>query len=186
MGWRSLFTITLLLIAAVTTWSAWQGKDLVPLTELLAQRSDYVLHDFTLVSLNAEGEEAFTLSAPELQQTPNARTLEMTTPRFLIPQGETGRWQINADTGWVSANSDEVRLRGNVIAVPVGDASAKPRIETEALDVFPQQQLATSDADVTLTRPGATMRGTGMRAHLDQHRVELLSKVNIQHDPSFH
>jgi len=185
MGWRSLSTIALLLIAAITTWSAWQGKDLAPLSELLAQRSDYVLHDFTLVSLNTEGEEAFTLTAPQLQQTPGARTLEMTTPIFLIPQGETKRWQINADTGWVSAASDEVRLRGNVVAVPVDEASGQPRIETDALDIFPQQELATSDTDVTLTRPGATMRGTGMRAHLGHNRVELLSKVNIQHDPSF-
>jgi len=184
MGWRSLLTIALLLVALITTWSAWQDDDPAPLTDLIAQRSDYVLYDFDLVSLNTEGGEAFTLSAPQLQQTPGARTLELTTPIFLIPQGETKRWQVNADSGWISAASDEVRLRGSVIATPVDDASAKPRIETEALDVFPQKQLATSDAVVTLTRPGATMRGTGMRAQLDHNRVELLSNVTLLHAPS--
>jgi len=184
MGWRSLLTIALLLVALVTTWSAWQDDDLAPLTDLIAQRSDYVLYDFDLVSLNAEGTEAFTLSAPQLQQTPGARTMELTTPTFLIPQGEARRWRLNAATGWVSANSDEVRLRGGVVATPVDDASGQTRIETEALDVFPQKELATSDADVTLTRPGATMRGTGMRAHLDRNRVELLSNVTLLHAPS--
>jgi len=183
MGWRSLSTLALLLVAAVTTWVAWQDRDATPLAELMAERSGYVLHDFELVSLNAEGREAFTLHAPHLQQTPGARTLELTMPEFLIPQGDTRRWQVTAASGWVSANSEEVRLRGNVIATPIDDASDQIRIETEALDVFPQQELATSDAFVTLTRPGATMHGTGMRAHLNQNRVELLSKVNIQHDP---
>jgi len=184
MGWRSQLTIALLLVAAITTWSAWEDNTPEPLENLIAQRSDYVLYDFNLVSLNTEGEEAFTLSAPQLQQTPGARTLELTTPTFLIPQGQTRRWQVNAETGWVSANNDEIRLRGGVVAVPVGDTSTKPRIETEALDIFPQQELATSGTDVTLTRPGATMRGTGMRAHLDQNRVELLSNVTIRHAPT--
>jgi len=184
MGWRSILTIALLLIAVVTTWSAWQGQEPDLLPELIAQRSDYVLYDFDLVSLNAEGGEAFTLSAPQLQQTPNARTLELTAPTFFIPQGDTRRWQLNADTGWVSASSDEIRLRGHVLATPMDDSNAKPRIETEALDVFPQRELATSEADVTLTRPGATMRGTGMRAHLAHNRVELLSNVTLLHAPS--
>jgi len=183
MGWRSLLTTGLLLIALITTWSAWQGQEPEPLSDLLAQRSDYVLYDFDLVSLNADGEEAFTLSAPELQQTPGARTLELTTPTFFIPQNNNRRWQVNANTGWVSANSDEVHLRGDVIAVPMGEAE-HTRIETEALDVFPQKDLATSKVLVTLTRPGATMLGTGMRAHLDQNRVELLSKTKLLHDPS--
>jgi len=184
MGWRSLLTAGLLLVALITTWTAWQRPEPTPLTELLTQRSDYVVYDFDIVSLNSEGREAFTLTAPLLQQTSGARTLELTTPTFFIPKGATERWQLNAERGWISANSDELRLRGKVIATPLGDAETSPRIETEALDVFPQKELATSDTHVTLSRPGATMRGTGMRAHLDQNRVELLSNVTIRHEPS--
>jgi len=184
MGWRPLLSAGLLLVALVTTWSAWQDKNPALPLEPGTPRSEYVLHEFDLVSLNAQGEEAFTLSAPQLRQTPGARTLELTTPTFLIPRGETDYWQVNADSGWISASSDEVRLRGSVVATPGGNANAHTRIETEALDIFPQKELATSDANVTLTRPGATMRGTGMRAHLRHNRVELLSKVTIRHDPS--
>jgi len=184
MGWRSLLTAGLLLIGVVTTWIAWRDREPEPLADLLAQRSDYVLYDFDLVSLNADGEEAFTLTAPQLQQTMGARTLELTTPTFFIPQGGGARrWQVNADTGWISANSDEVRLRGSVVAAPMDEAD-QTRIETKALNVFPQKELATSKVLVTLTRPGITMRGTGMRAYLDQNRVELLSKTRLLHDPS--
>jgi len=183
MGWRSLLTLGLLLVALLTTWATWQGREPAPLADLLAQRSDYVLYDFDLVNLNAEGKEVFTLSSPQLRQTPGGRALELNTPVFLLPQGETRHWQVHAASGWVSANSDEIRLRGGVVATPLDDASGQIRIETETLDLFPQQELASTGSDVTLTRPGATMRGTGMRAHLDQNRVELLSNVTLRHTP---
>jgi len=184
MGWRARLIAGLLLVALISTWSAWKpAEDADPLlAELLAQRSDYVLHDFEIVSLNAEGEEAFTLTAPQMQQTIGARTMELTSPTFFVPQRDDRRWHVTANTGWVSENSDEVRLRGEVLAVPLNDDSLK--IETEALNVFPQQELATSTELVTLTRPGATMHGTGMRAHLADNRVELLANTRFQHAPS--
>jgi len=183
MGRRSLLTTALLLVALITTWSAWQDQPPPPVIGPSDQRSDYVLYDFELVSLNAEGVEAFTLNAPQLRQTPGARTLELAAPTFFIPQAAQRRWQIIADNGWVSATNDEVRLRGGVVATPMHDPSGQTRIETEMLDIFPQQDLATSDAEVLLARPGATMRGTGMRAHLGHNRVELLSNIHLQHDP---
>jgi len=183
MGWRSLLSIGLLLVALATTWSAWQRTSEAPPEEtaVIAERSDYVLHDFDLVSLNAEGEASFTLRAPLLRQTPGARTLELTTPNILIPRGAQS-WEINADSGWISANSDEVRLRGGVVATPVDARREHTSILTEALDIFPQQDLATSDTVVTLTRPGATMHAVGMRAHLGHNRVELLSKVQLRYE----
>jgi len=183
MGWRSPLTAALLLAALLSGWLAWRDKPLPSPAAPIAQHSDYVLYNFDLVSLNSEGEEAFTLSAPQLRQTPGARTLDLTTPTFLIPQGGQRRWQVNANSGWISASNDEIRLRGEVIATPI-DAADQTRIVTEALDVFPQQHLATSNAVVTLSRLGTTMHGSGMRAHLDQNRVELLSNVKIRHDPS--
>jgi len=184
MGWRLLLSLALLLVALITSLFAWQRDTPAPADAPVAERSDYVLYDFDLVSLNSEGEEAFTLNAPQLRQTPGARTLELTTPDILIPQGDAQYWQVNANSGWISADGDEVRLRGGVKATPADDPSGQTWIVTEALDIFPQQSLATTSAVVTLARPGATMHAVGMRVHLDHNRVELLSKVHLRHAPS--
>lgn len=184
LGWRGVLTAVLLLAALVSGWSAWlkRGDD-APVAAAL-QRSDYVLRDFELVTLDAEGLESFSLRAPELRQTPGARTMELATPLFLVPDNRDRRWELRSQTGWINEKSDEIRLRGQVVAESPKDAPTPTAMHTEELDVFPNQNLATSDAAVTITRPGSTMQGIGMRVHLDANRIEQLSKVHIRYEPT--
>lgn len=184
MSWRSLLLLALLVGALVSGWSAWVKRgDVVPV-EAGEERSAYVLHDFELVTLNADGRESFSLKAPNLHQTPGARTLELTTPIFLMPDQHGSHWEIRSKTGWVNETSEEIRLRGEVVANSPMGASRPTVLNTEELDIFPQQNLATSAVVVTTTGPGTTMQGTGMRAHLADKRVELLSKVKLSHEPN--
>jgi len=187
MGWRGVLTVCLLLAALLTGWSAWRQREAAAVrSQPLVERSDYLVHDFNLVVLNSEGQEAFSVEAPRLWQTIGARTLELTTPLFLIPDRdhrERPRWRLTANSGWVSADGAEIRLHGDVFAAPMAEDARPLRVETEALTVFPQQELATSDVLVTITRPGTTMTGTGMRAQLNANRIELLSKVHFRNEP---
>lgn len=184
MSWRGILALLLLVGALFSGWSAWLQQDEMTPEAAETQRSDYVLHDFELVTLDAEGKESFSLKAPSLQQTPGASTMELTAPVFLMPDQHGSHWEIRSKTGWVNEKSDEIRLRGDVVANSPMGATRPTVVNTEELDVFPQQNLATSPAVVTITGPGSTMRGTGMRAHLSDKRVELLSKVKLSHEPN--
>lgn len=184
MSWRTALVIALLVGALVSGWSAWIHRDEAVADATEEQRSDYVLHDFELVTLDAEGKESFSLKAPSLRQTPGARTLELTTPVFLMPDQHGSHWEIHSRTGWVNETSEEIRLRGDVVANSPMGATRPTVMNTEELDVFPQQNLATSPAAVAITSPGSTMHGTGMRAHLSDKRIELLSKVKLSHEPN--
>lgn len=184
MSWRGVMVLVLLVGALVSGWSAWVQRDDMDEEAADAQRSAYVLRDFELVTLDAEGKESFSLKAPHLQQTPGARTLELTTPLFLMPDHHGSHWEIRSRTGWVNEKSDQIRLRGDVVANSPMGATRPTTMRTEELDVFPQQNLATSSAPVSITGPGSTMHGTGMRAHLSDKRVELLSKVKLSHEPN--
>lgn len=184
MSWRAALVLVLLAGALVSGWSAWIQRDETDEVVDGPVRSGYVLHDFELVTLNAEGRESFSLKAPELRQTPGARTMELTTPLFLMPDHHGSHWEVRSKSGWVNEDSDEIRLRGDVVAISPMGASRPTTVNTEELDVFPEQNLATSSVVVTTTSPGTTMRGTGMRVHLADKRVELLSKVNLSHEPN--
>lgn len=185
MNWRVILTVVLLVGALVSGWSAWRQQDSIVATDPADGRTDYLLRDFDIVALDSEGREAFSLQAPELQQTPGARTLELVTPLFHIPETEgDGRWQVRASTGWVSEDNEEVRLRGDVVADSPEGSPRPTRMRTDALNVFPQRNQATSDALVDVEQPGSTMQGTGMRADLDSGRIELLSKVRLRNEPT--
>jgi len=184
MSWRLAIILVLLAGALLTGWHALKTRLGADEATPAEARSDFILRDFEVITLDREGKESFSLSAPELQQTPGARTLELTTPLFLMPDHHGSHWEIRSKTGWVNETSDEIRLRGDVVAnSPVG-ASRASEMATEELDVFPQKDLATSPVLVTITSPGSTMRGTGMRAHLADKRIELLSKVSMTHEPN--
>ena len=184
MNWRTLLLLLLAAGALVSGWSVWTQRDRIEPGEDGPVRSDYVLHDFEVVTLDEEGRESFSLKAPLLRQTPGARTMELTTPLFLMPDDHGSHWEVRSKTGWVNEKSDEIRLRGDVVANSPMGASRASVVNTEEMDVFPQKNLATSPAVVTITSPGSTMRGTGMRAHLADKRIELLSKVALTYEPT--
>jgi lipopolysaccharide export system protein LptC len=183
MTWRGTLTLVLLVAAVITGWSAWRQRAATKAPAAASVRPDYVLHDFELVALNREGKEAFLLRAPRLARDPDDKTMSIATPLFLIPDKQGQRWQVRSKTGWVAADNSEVRLRGKVEATsPPGDARPST-MKTEQLNVFPDKNTASSAVLVTVTQPGFTMHGTGMRADLADNRIELLSKVNTRYDP---
>src|SRR5690606_24738891 len=80
VNWRILLLLLLAAGAIVSGWSVWTQRDGMDPGETGPARSDYVLHDFEVVTLDGEGRESFSLKAPLLRQTPGARTMELTTP----------------------------------------------------------------------------------------------------------
>lgn len=184
MSWRGILTLVLLVAAGITGWSAWRQRAAKPVAVAGPARPDYVLHDFELVALDKQGQEAFMLRAPELTRSPDDKTLSIATPLFLIPDQDGQRWELRSKTGWVAADNSEVRLRGKVEATsPPSDA--RPTVmKTEQLNIFPDRDEATSPVLVTVTSPASTMRGTGMRADLATNRIRLLSKVSMSHEPT--
>lgn len=175
MTWRLWVTLGLAAVAAAIGWSLWR-----PGTNgdapVAGGRSDYVLQDFELVSLDREGREAFTLRAPRLQRDPAVRTLDIATPLFLIPArpgSNSSPWEVRSKTGWVSAEGDEIRLRGDVRATSTDDAGRPVRMDTQKLNVFPDTKRATSDVAVSLRQPGFILDGQALEAQLDTKRVHL-------------
>lgn len=184
MNWRLALILVLLAGAVLSGWFAWREDAAAPAGEAVDARSDFVLRDFEVVTLDGSGQESFSLRAPELRQTPGARTLELVTPLFLMPDEHGSRWEVRSKTGWVNEKSTLVQLRGDVVADSPTGASRPTVVRTEQLDVYPEDNRATSEAVVTITSPGTTMRGTGMEADLASKRIQLLSNVSLSNDPN--
>ena len=188
MSWRTAVTLVLVAIAAVSGWSLWSNRGALPeQLEAPGGRADYVLNDFELVALGADGRESFTLRAPRLERDPGTRAMDIATPLFLIPpggeSGEGDAWEVRANTGWISAGGDELRLRGAVEATSDGNAGPPVEIATEALNVFPETDRVTSAERVTINRPGSILRGDGLEVNLASKQYTLQSEVHSRYVP---
>ncbi|MEO6138837.1 MAG: LPS export ABC transporter periplasmic protein LptC [Luteimonas sp.] len=184
MNWRGVLMLGLLAGAIFSGWSVWTHHERKLATAIVSGRSDYVLRNFELISLDKTGKESFTLRAPLLQQTPDAKTMELSTPLFLMPDANGHYWQVRSQSGWVSEKRDEIRLRGRVKATSPVEDSRAIAMNTEQLNVFPNTHLAKSSDIVTVTEPGLTMRGRGMDADLTAKRFTLLSQATARYVPS--
>lgn len=183
MTWRGGLTLVLLATAILTGWSVWRhatsqgGSGTAP-------RSDFVLHDFELVSLDSEGKESFTLRGPRLQRDPGAKSMTLETPLFLVPDRQGAYWEVRARSGHVPDDGRQLQLRGDVVATSPAAVPPPTRIDTQSLDLFPRENRAASTADVRITRPGLTMQGRGLRAEFDRQQVSLLSDVRTRYVPT--
>jgi lipopolysaccharide export system protein LptC len=184
MSWRGWFTLILLTAAALSGWALWSQRD-KPLAGKANVQPDYVLNNFEMVVLDKTGKESFTLRAPTLTRDPNIKTMDITTPLFLIPPkpgSQGGAWEVRSQRGWVSAEADEVRLRGQVKADST-NAEGKPiKIATEELNVFPDSNKATSAVAVNMVQPGTILSGLGLEADLETKNVILKSNVKARYE----
>lgn len=183
MTWRTGLTWLMLATALGSGWSVWRHAGRAPGVPG-ATRSDFVLHDFELVSLDREGKQAFTLRGPHLQRDPGAKSMTLATPLFLVPDRNGAYWEVRAASGHVPDDGEELRLRGRVVATSPTGVPVPMRIQTEELNLFPNENRATSAVAVALTRPGLTMRGRGLRADFERGEASLLSDVHARYVPS--
>lgn len=181
MSRRTLLGLALLAAAVVTSWTAWRNRDRDQAPPAPEQRSDYVLRDFELVMLARDGSESLRLTAPELKRRREDESADIVQPVFVMP-ADQGSWRLQADTGWIAADGDVVRLEGNVAADSQGDNPSQASLRTDQLELLPAQDQARTDARVTLTQPGIIQTGVGMDADLKNRTYRLRSQVNVRYD----
>ena len=185
MSWRAWLTVVLAAAAVLAAIAIWNQNNHLRTRGAAEYRPDYVLTDFTMVSLDDDGKEALTVSAPQLRRNPDTQAMDLDSPTFLFPDNNNHRWRATAKTAWISAKGEQVKLRGDaVIDSPVGDPQ-QGRIASPTLDVFTQKgkERATTQDAVVITKPGTIMRGRGLDADLNQDRVVLHNEVRIQYAP---
>ncbi|HEV8693649.1 MAG TPA: LPS export ABC transporter periplasmic protein LptC [Lysobacter sp.] len=189
MSWRGVVTLLLLLGAVLSGWSVWKQRKKEAAPTALVGRSDYVLEEFELVALDEQGKESFTLRAPRLARDPKKKTLDIATPLFLIPPGENSSgdaWQVHAKNGWVSAEGDELRLRGDVKGTSSGKVGAVTTMQTQELNVYPETKQATSPGQVVIAQPGSILSGRGLKLDLATKQYSFKSEVRHRYVPTAH
>lgn len=183
MSWRGGLILILLLGALLSGWAVWKQRQPPERAVVNNNRPDYVLHDFELITLDGQGKESFTLRAPNLSRQPGDETMTLTTPLFLLPNGEGQYWEVRSERGWVSADHSEIRLDGSVKANGPADALRPLTMNTDRLSVFPQKNQARTDAVVTIVQPGYILQGRGFVVSTITKRYEFRSEVMTRYAP---
>lgn len=181
-SWRTTLGLVLLVAAIASGWSAWRQHDVADEPVAVAGRSDYLMRDFEMISLDATGKESITLRGPQMQRDAGDQTFQIATPLFLLPDSEGRHWEMRSNTAWVSAAGDEIRLLGEVDGRSPAGAAVPTSFKTVRLDVFPRRNLALTDAAVTITRPGSILTGVGFETNTRTQQYTFKSQVKSRYE----
>jgi len=185
MNWRTVLGLGLLVAALASGWSAWRHRASNAPQVAEEGSTDFVLKDFEITTLDKDGKESVTLRAPSMERNRADQTSNIVTPLFLLPDAAGQHWELRADTGWISAKGEELRLRGNVAGdSPKDGKTPLTTFRTDALDVLTEQSIARTASRVTVTRPGLSQSGVGFQTNLKTKQYSLLSQVKTRYEPN--
>ena len=181
--WGPLFV--LIAAAAVSAWMlhSLEPQSLSPV-EPPGHVPDFFMENFTTTTTDEQGQLRRRIEADYMAHFPDTDTNEFTRP-YLVLYNDRGAmpWHVTSERGWLSAGGEVMFLLGEVhIWRNTPQGKRRLVIETEDLRVLPDADYGETDKTVVITTAHSRSHGVGMRAYMDESRLELLSQVRTVYD----
>lgn len=168
--------ITLVIIALIGLWSVLQAPDEPPPVVTDPHFVDAYVKDFTLVSMNEEGQPVYTLTADLMEHFNDTGDSEVAEPVFNIDRNDNA-WVLTARSGVIHDDNIWVTLHDDVVLIQ-SDAIPPLRLETSKLRYNTRTQVADTDRKVDIKQGTISVTSTGMKFNNITGELELLADVN--------
>jgi lipopolysaccharide export system protein LptC len=177
---RWQLALILVIIAGFTYWALDKlTEDDITALSKLAHYPDYYMEDFTTLTMNQDGKPKNRLNAAYMAHYPDDNTSELHEPTLEIFRENKQPINVRSDMGWVTSNNDVILLNGNVyLHQNDDDGTLKLELLAEDARVLVDQKYAETDKAATLISKKSTTTSIGMRAYLQEQRLEFLSNVH--------
>ena len=167
------------LLAAVSAWLlnllAGGGSDG---SGRLRHDPDHFMENFTTINMELDGRPKTILRAVHMAHYPDNNTTELVKPRLEVFRPDKTPVQVIAERGWVTADNEVILLSGNVTMWQDDHAGERLfEIVTSDVRILMDQEYAETDKPAVLTGRKTTLKATGVRAYLQESRLELLNEV---------
>ncbi len=183
----SLYLAGLALLAGLSySLLRWVESSLREPVAVKSQEPVLVIQKFRAVRMTVAGLREYVLEAPLLKQLPDKLGTQVEQPQmdWYQPDGQTREWRLRSGQGWIASDQKQIRLEGEVVMTRTVESGQPPvTLTTRDVLVRPDIHYAETAAPARAVTPGGELRAVGMRAYLDQERLELLSEVRGVYEP---
>lgn len=179
---RGILALSVLALFAALSYGLllWLNPEDEEQSRQLNAEPQLIIENFQALRLNANGQREILVVAPRLTQFPNPLGTRIMQPLldWYQADGQTRTWQLSAEQGWIATDQQTARLEGAVQMVRTADSGKPPlTITTRDLLLRPNERYAETAAITTATTPNGAFQARGVRAWLDEERIELLAEV---------
>ncbi len=179
-----LQVVFLSLLVAGSGWLLYLlGKPSSDPDDTLRHDPDFYMKDFITVVMDEGGTPKRELRGERARHYPDTDTNELLRPHLVIYRNGSQPLQLTAESGWVSADGDVVLLQGRVNIWRNDEDGVKQQdVVTRDVRLLPDAGYAETDKPVLIQMSSTEIRSIGMKAYLDENRVELLSQVRTYYE----
>lgn len=183
----TLFPLLVMALLAGLTW--WLERASQPddgsSHRPLRHDPDFYVENFTLRRFDTNGRLQHDLTAVRMLHYPDDQTTEVFSPK--LNYYGTGKTTVTARSAWLDKGGEHVRLDDDVRVVRAGAGGTPDTvITTSVMHVVPDDEIAHTDAPVTITQGESVIHGVGLKANNKTQIAELFGPVRgtIHRNPS--
>lgn len=178
LRWRLI--LILLPLTAVSFWIVYQlheDESRQGLTEEVIP--EYTMSHLNSLNMNAAGEPKTRLKADFMAHFESKDETELTRPELKIYRPGKEPLYVRADQGWVTSGNEVILLQGDVrFWEQDSEGQLILEVTTSEARVFPERDYAETDKPATLTTTKTRTESIGMKAYMEEGRIEMLNQVH--------
>jgi lipopolysaccharide export system protein LptC len=177
--------VFIVVIGGTIVFGGQQAENTAPTIVEEPRDPGYAARDAKLVQTGPDGHPLYTLNADVIRQQPNDDTVELENATLGLYDSNGSLWTARGERGKVGQNTGIVELSDDVhvSGTPPGTQEVA-QMATDQLTFDTSTKVATTKDPVTLTWSGQEIKGKGMRASLNDGRVQLESSVHGRAAPN--
>lgn len=185
---RSAIAYPIILLSVLAILTAWINHVVQPPKPKLDGSSrhdpDYIVSNFVTTQTDINGNLRYKLAATEMKHFPDDDTTVLQRPRYTQFAADKPYTQVQGLRGYVSSKGDQVQLVDNVkITRQAFAGKGEMTIDTEYLNILPNQDLVRTDSPVVIRQaPKTIIYATGMVYEKNNNTVTLLHKVRAHYE----
>lgn len=181
-GWLFIALISL----ACSGWYFASTTSLIKLDPItLSTTTDMRIYDLIVQQYDVDGHLLHALETPMMRHIPSNDTHWFRTPHITVAQKNAPPWEIHAEEASAIHGGQEITFnRHVVIHQNTAPHTEESTLTTDSLTYYPKEKLAMTLLDILYERPGNRIQSTGMKAYLDEKRVQLLSQARGSYVPN--
>jgi lipopolysaccharide export system protein LptC len=173
-------TLVLLLLAAVASGMLLlRNNDETPKQKRKPELGiGYYMKQAELIRIGATGQILYRVETDEATQLTTDGIVELNRVQVSYDPLTEVPWDLRANKGYILPESNIIQLTGDVVAETRGEKQAPLKINTDYLELNTDTYIADTDRDVSINYTNNQVLATGLRVHLKEERLQLISNVN--------
>lgn len=163
--------LMLLLLAGLTLWLERASQPDAATARSTRHDPDYVVDNFTVKRFDPQGKLYQTLEARQMRHYPDDDSTEADSPRMVYHTEQ--KTFLNADKAWIDSGGKTVVLESNVRVTHENAKGPATQMTTSTLTVLPDEEIARTQAAVTITQGHTVINGKGLETN-NKTRISVL------------